>query len=111
MTTTSMSSLFDQMTTGNARASDPVTSRIAAVTVTAAAGQAVALLNAYRQAGHDGLTDEEAASAAGLRLTGYWKRCSDLRRLGCIVPNGTTRKQTSGRLAIVCVMEKTPCAT
>lgn len=89
--------------TSHARASDPPTSRAAAATVSTETILA-ALLDAYRAAGAAGLTDEEAATAAGLdpRL-GAWKRCSDLRALGMIQDTGTTRKGTSGRARIVCV--------
>lgn len=99
---TSEPNLFDAIAARNARATDPVTSHIAARSVTAAASQRDALLVAYRQAGAQGFTDEEAARAAGLLNVGYWKRCSDLRRLGLIEATGRTRPQESGRLGMVC---------
>lgn len=106
MKPTSEPSLFDEVAARNHRRTDPITSRLAARTVTAAASQRASLLSAYRAAGCKGLTDEEAARAAGLLGTGYWKRCSDLRGLGCIVATGDMREQTSGRLGMVCRFSK-----
>ncbi len=62
-----------------------------------------ALLDAYRAAGTDGLTDEEAATMADLP-SGAWKRCSDLRRDGLITQTVFTRKASSGRRQMVCVI-------
>jgi hypothetical protein len=55
------------------------------------------LLNAYRSAFPNGLTDDEAAVVAGLPLTScYWKRCGELRQDGKIVP-GKVRESTHNR--------------
>lgn len=52
-----------------------------------------------------GLTDEEAGIKSGLALrgAGYWKRCSDLRRLGLIEDCKVRRVGTSGAEMMVCV--------
>jgi len=89
----------------NHRATDPATSSMAARSLTAASSNRASLLEAYRRAGNAGLTDEQAATAAGLDATaGYWKRCSDLRRLGLISATGEIRNQESGRAAMVCAI-------
>lgn len=77
-----------------ARRTDPETSKAAARSVDGSAMRE-ALAEAYRAAGADGLTDEEAGTRTG--LDGAWKRCSDLRRLGLIEPTGFTRRGRSGR--------------
>jgi len=82
-----------------ARTSDPETSRKAAASLDTRNHLGV-LSAAYEAAGEHGLTDEEAATATGLAAA--WKRCSDLRRLGHIVPTGGTRTGKSGREGIVC---------
>ena len=64
--------------------------------------QALRLLAEY--AYRDGLTDEEAALFAGLIKTGYWKRCSDLRTAGYIIPTGETRLDSQGSLMRVCAI-------
>lgn len=92
----------------NARATDPETSKAAAASIRTGSHKQL-LLEAYRAAGYKGLTDEEAAERAGLTRTGYWKRCSDLRRDGFIVPRTyddgdiMTRIVMSGQWAMVCV--------
>jgi hypothetical protein len=87
----------------NARQTDPWTSHDAANSMIAAAkGMQAKLLDAYR-AHPGGLTDEEAAAAAGLAL-GAWKRCSELRTKGLITWTGATRVASSGRHAQVCVL-------
>lgn len=48
------------------------------------------------------LTDEEAAERAELLHTCYWKRCGELRELGYIEHNGTTRMGGAGVHRIVC---------
>jgi len=83
-----------------ARTSDPSTSKAAARSLDTCATLAF-LAEIYQSAGAGGLTDEEAGMLSG--IDGAWKRCSDLRRLGIIGPNGTTRRQSSGRSARVCV--------
>lgn len=72
---------------GRARHSDPPTSHTAAATVAYRAGSAKALLMTAYQSHPDGLTDEEAATIAGIPLTSeYAKRCSELRDDMRIVP-------------------------
>lgn len=77
-----------------ARASDPETSKRAARSLDAN-GHLEALTALFRDAGSNGLTAEEAGDLAG--FDGAWKRCSDLLRLGVIVPTGKTRTARSGR--------------
>lgn len=87
------------------RVSDPDTSAAAAQDVRLRQGtQAYKLLEQYvlhRQ----GLTDEEAGVFSGLasRGAGYWKRCSDLRRMGFIEDTGVRREGVSGSSMMVCV--------
>jgi hypothetical protein len=84
------------------RKNDPVTSMKGARDVAPRAGsQKALLLEQYRLAYPGGLTDEEAAAAAGLH-TGAWKRCSDLRNADLIEPTGETRKSSAGSEAMVC---------
>jgi hypothetical protein len=88
-----------------ARSSDPQTSKEAAAAAERRApSQRDRLLSAYMTAGDRGLTDEEAGVSAGLAGSGYWKRCSDLRSLGLIVPLGSLRRVSSGLMAQVCVI-------
>lgn len=82
-----------------ARNTDPETSRAAAASIDRR-GLCAILERAYREAGASGLTDSEAAERVG--IDGAWKRCSDLRRLGIIVPTGATRTAPSGRQQQVC---------
>ena len=84
-----------------ARADDPETSKEAAAMLEVGSRLAL-LLDLYRAAGGDGLTDEEAGSRAG--FDGAWKRCSDLRKLGLIEPNGRTRLSSTGRRQRVSVI-------
>jgi hypothetical protein len=49
-----------------------------------ATSQRAVLLQEFAAAGPPGLTDEEAALAAGLTGSCYWKRCGELRRRGLI---------------------------
>jgi hypothetical protein len=49
-----------------------------------------------------GLTDEQAVEISG--LTGGWKRCSDLRRLGLITDTGDRRPTIGGAKAMVCAI-------
>jgi hypothetical protein len=87
-----------------ARAADPATSHQAGHEVRDSRKTlARALLAAYRDAYPRGLTAEEAATAAGVLHTGYWKRCSDLRKSALIVPTGETRVAFSGMHQDVCV--------
>jgi len=84
-----------------ARTDDPETSQEAAAMLDAGSRLAL-LLDLYRAAGGDGMTDEEAGSRAGFE--GAWKRCSDLRKLGLIEPNGRTRLSSTGRRQRVSVI-------
>lgn len=77
-----------------ARSSDPETSKRAARSLETN-GQLEALEAIFREAGSHGMTAEEAGDRAG--FDGAWKRCSDLLRLGVIVPTGKTRTARSGR--------------
>ena len=88
------------------RDADPDTSRHGAQDVRPRQGsQAMQLLTEYAHA-RIGLTDEEAGQRSGLaqRGAGYWKRCSDLRRLGFIEDSHTTRPGSSGSEMMVCII-------
>lgn len=88
----------------HARTTDPSTSARAAESVSYRAGTAKArLLAEYRKAGSGGLTDDEAGLRAGL-ASGAWKRCSDLRADGAIVPIGETMGR-HGTPVRVCAVE------
>lgn len=101
-----------------ARAGDPETSKAAARAVSYRTGtQKARLLRAYANIGVAGLTDEEAAQLAGIG-GGGWKRCSDLRNDGMIVPlrdatTGTivTRIASSQMAQRVCVITDRGMAT
>jgi hypothetical protein len=67
------------------------------------------LLDAYASTVKTGLTDEDAATDAGLLGSCYWKRASELRRYALIAPvlnNGkpVTRKGSAGTPRRVCVI-------
>lgn len=64
------------------------------------ASQAMRILEAY--ATHGALIDESAVIHAG--VTGGWKRCSDLRRLGYIAPTGAELPTSMGAAAQVCAI-------
>ena len=85
-----------------ARRSDPETSHRAAENAAMRSGSHKALLLIAYGYAENGYTDEEAASVAGLSHIGFWKRCSDLRNLGFIIPNGLERRVSSGLMAQVC---------
>ena len=87
-----------------ARATDPQTSRDAAAALDIDGETYRRLLDAFRSSGDAGMTDEEAITAAGLdEARGWWKRCSELRNAGAIVPTGETRRSpTTGRARMVC---------
>lgn len=54
-----------------------------------------------------GLTDEEAGIRTGLTQKPrccYWKRCSELRQMSLIIPNGEQRKSTANEAQIVCII-------
>lgn len=88
------------------RNNDPVTSKKAGQSVARRApSQQVILLRAYR--GGRGLTDEEAGIATGLAQKPrccYWKRCSELRAKGYIIPTGETARSTAGEMQRICKM-------
>jgi hypothetical protein len=89
-----------------ARTTDPETSHAAAASVTTSGkAQAFRLLTAWCAAAGDGLTDEQAAIRSGIGTDGghYTKRCSDLRRMGLIIPTGDVRPSRCGRMARVSV--------
>lgn len=92
--------MSDQMTF-DFRTDDPWTSRQGAEDVAIRKGsQQAILLRTYAAQSHwDGLTDEEAGERSGLaRLPRccYWKRCSELRRMGLIEDAGTSRPSSAG---------------
>jgi len=81
----------------NTRANDYSTSIAGAEAVTETAKtQRARLRRAFAEAGPSGLTDEEAAEAAGLLDSCYWKRCGELRQDGAIMWTGFTRKGRAG---------------
>lgn len=75
---------------------------------TRAPTQKLRLLVEYRAAGAKGLTDEEAADAAGLNngVTCWWHRATDLRQDGLIWPHEPAeyRKGKAGVDRIVCAI-------
>jgi hypothetical protein len=85
------------------RSADPITSVLGGGNVKPRrTSQAMLLLAEYL---HGGLTDEEAGTASGLALKPkccYWKRCSELRAMGLIIPTGQTRLSTAGSAMQVC---------
>lgn len=88
------------------RNADPVTSVQGAADVKPRRmTQAMQLLNEY--AHRDGLTDEEAGLFSGLLHRPkccYWKRCSELRAAGFIIPTGETRISSAGSRMQVCAI-------
>jgi hypothetical protein len=85
------------------RSADPITSVLGAGEVKPRRrSQAMLLLAEYLQRG---MTDEEAGMASGLALKPkccYWKRCSELRAMGLIIPTGETRLSSAGSAMQVC---------
>lgn len=85
------------------READPDTSASGAKAVKYRRGsQAMKLLAMYEYAD---LTDEQAGVLSGLASDarcGFWKRCSDLRRLELISDSGERRMTLSGTPAMVC---------
>jgi hypothetical protein len=85
------------------RSADPITSVLGAGEVKPRRrSQAMLLLAEYL---HGGMTDEEAGMASGLALKPkccYWKRCSELRAMGLIIPTGETRLSSAGSAMQVC---------
>ena len=97
---------------GRARHTDPATSHDGARSVTVRAGsQKARLLAAYAAAdpangtGTGGLTDDEAAVAAGLDRACFWKRCGELREDGLIRDTGySARGPLHGESRMVCTI-------
>jgi hypothetical protein len=89
---------------GRHRYPDWTTSIIGAERVAYRAGsQKEKQLNAYQEAYPAGLTDDEAAVAAGLPLTScYWKRCGELREDGAIDVGAPRQSRNNGELRIEC---------
>lgn len=90
---------------GRTRHDDAPSSKAGAVAVATRAGsQKARLLQAYRDAGSAGLTDEEAAAAADVpERSCWWKRCNELRESGLIRATGHMRAGGAGVQRIVCV--------
>jgi hypothetical protein len=86
-------------TSGKVRANDPLTSRQAALFMDAQGKSTSArqrLIEAHFAA-PNGLTDEEAAKAAGLDLSSeYSTRCSELKRDGLLEDTDRTRAGSTG---------------
>lgn len=89
---------------GRVRRGDYPTSRAGAEAISYRAGsQKALLLEAYEAALPGGLTDEEAAKAAGISMRAcWWKRSNELRQAGKIVPTGEERPGDAGVPRIVC---------
>lgn len=88
-----------------ARATDPLTSAMAARMVsTKAETMRVKLLKAHAK-NPDGLTDEEAAKIAGVSLQSeYATRCSELMRYAMLIDTTQKRVSSSGALRLVRVI-------
>ncbi len=86
------------------RSADPITSVLGAGDVKPRRiSQAMLLLAEYAKGA--GLTDEDAGYASGLAQKPkccYWKRCSELRANGFIIPTGETRLSSAGSAMQVC---------
>lgn len=98
--------LFDpDYSTGRHRYPDWSTSIAGAKSVAYRAGsQKAMLLAAYQNAYPNGLTDDEAAVAAGLPLTScYWKRCGELRNDGKISVGTARVSRVGGEHRIECM--------
>lgn len=89
---------------GRTRRDDHATSRAGAQSVAFRAGtQKAALLRAYEDVDQVGMTDEDAATRAGLSIRScYWKRCGELRAAGLIEETGETSPGEAGVPRIVC---------
>jgi hypothetical protein len=84
-----------------ARGTDPLTSKVAARSIAYRTGSAKARLLAAYLDEPSGLTDEEAATRAGMDLYQATKRCADLRRDGAIIATGV-RDGRAGLARMVC---------
>lgn len=102
---------FDELSrdTAPARHGDPATSQAAAKLPFRRNSQRHLLLTCYglawenRDETHFGdLTDEEAATVAGISRGCPWKRCSELREMLMIAPTGHTRTSSLGADQQVC---------
>ena len=87
------------------RNADPATSVQGAADVKPRrVSQAMLLLSLYEYAD---LTDEQAGDLSGLAKRPkccYWKRCSELRAKGFIIPTGETRLSSAGSAMQVCAI-------
>ena len=100
----------------NYRNSDPNTSKLAGERALIRAGsQRHSLLLVYMNEANKhefpqrGLTDEEAGNLSGLSKKPkccYWKRCSELRMLDLIMPNGEHRLSSANEKQMVCILTK-----
>jgi len=101
-----MSTTFPWELGAYARTDDPLTSHKAITKSNTLrwGTQCYRLLAEYVRLGP--LTDEQAAVAAGLTTTARspWRRCSDLRQAGFIMPAGTERISSAGSPQRVCVV-------
>ncbi len=104
---TNQPTLWDSLTPDPeplARRTDPATSRKAADrTPIRATSQNARLLAIYAVV--DNATDDEAAQAAGLLTKPgccWWHRCSDLRKLCMIEPDGTRISKLTGEERMTC---------
>ena len=86
------------------RNTDPVTSKIAGKSASKRSpSQQMIILRAF--ASGRGFTDEEVGDFTGLsanRRCCYWKRCSELRTMGFIVPTGDFGKSSANELQMIC---------
>ena len=86
---------------GGARRSDPATSHKAAScpqSIMKWSSNKHLLLLAYAKRS---MTDEHAEVQSGVRIAGFWKRCSELRALGLIEPTGKTEIAKTGKEVMV----------
>jgi hypothetical protein len=84
------------------RRSDPETSRQAAQDISIRVNSSRFKLLMAHYSDRNGLTDEEAATYAGLPLTSeYATRCSEMERAGLIASMPTHRTGLSGQLRVV----------
>ena len=89
-------------TAGKVRASDPATSRQAALFAEATSTSARLRLIEAHAAHPNGLTDEEAALIAGLSMASeYSTRCSELKRDGIVEDTTRTRVGSTGLQRVV----------
>jgi len=96
---------------GRRRNPDWITSVIGAERVAYRSGsQKDKLLKAYKDVYPGGLTDDEAAAAAGLPMTTcYWKRCGELRDAGLLTVGQPRKSRQNGELRIECFYQEETC--